>query len=49
MGRLFLVDHEGRPLEINNVPQPETDTSEAALNEGFRKFTEAEALRWSTK
>jgi hypothetical protein len=44
----FIVGPDGRPLEINSTPQPETVTSDAAINEEFRKFTEAKARRVST-
>ena len=47
MSRLFLVDHEGRPITDTPTPSPEAETPDQTRE--FDKFTAEEARKASTK
>jgi hypothetical protein len=50
MSRLFLVDHEGRPIVETPPPSPAAETLEqTTLAREFDKFTAEEARKASTK
>jgi hypothetical protein len=50
MGRLFLVDHQGRPITDNPTPSAEAETpDQTTLAREFDKFTADEARKASTK
>jgi len=44
----FFVSPGGRPLVINNTPQPETGSDAATSKDELRRTAEAEARRAST-